>query len=73
MIRYETTHHCNAHFTPPAGYDKTVLSVSCLVWRCELDECSDFKFSISDSLELSGNLIHAAEADATQTRQFCRV
>jgi len=26
----------NAHFTPPARQDKTVLSVSCLAWRCEL-------------------------------------
>ena len=25
-----------AQFTPPARYDKTVLSVSCLAWRCEL-------------------------------------
>jgi len=29
----------NAQFTPPARQDKTVLSVSCLVWRCELDNC----------------------------------
>jgi len=26
-------------FTPPASQDKTVLSVSCLAWRCKLDNC----------------------------------
>jgi len=25
----------NVQFTPPARHDKTVLSVSCLAWRCE--------------------------------------
>ena len=29
----------NAQFTPPARHDKTVLSVSCLACRCELDNC----------------------------------
>jgi len=28
-------------FTPPARHDKTVLSVSLLVCRCELDDCSE--------------------------------
>ena len=27
---------CCAQFTPTSRYDKTVLSVSCLAWRCEL-------------------------------------
>ena len=36
-----TTGRINAQFTPPARHDKTVLSVSCLVWRCELDDCSE--------------------------------
>ena len=32
--------HHNAQFTPLVGHNKTVLSVSCLVYRCELDYCS---------------------------------
>jgi len=28
-------------FTPPARHDKTVLSVSLLVCRCELDDCCE--------------------------------
>ena len=31
----------NAQFTPHARHDKTVLSVSCLVCRCELDDFSE--------------------------------
>ena len=31
----------NVQFTPPARHDKTVLSVSCLMRRCELDDCSE--------------------------------
>jgi len=30
-----------AQFTPPARQDKTVLSVSCLACRCELDDCPE--------------------------------
>jgi len=29
----------NAQFTPPARHDNAVLSVSCLVCRCEWDDC----------------------------------
>jgi len=38
-VRRQTkrTGSCNAQFTSPARRDKTVLSVSCLAWRCELD------------------------------------
>ena len=58
-------------------HDKTVLSVSCLVWRCELYDCSE-RVQTSDFLSATvlrcrGNPIHTADADATQTRQFCRV
>ena len=49
---------CNAQFTPPARHDKTVLSVSCLLCRCELDDCSErvetSNFLSGDSVELSG-------------------
>jgi len=31
----------NAQFTPHARHDKTVLSVSCLVCQCELDDFSE--------------------------------
>ena len=47
----------NVLFTPPAKQDKTVLSVvsSVQVWIGRLLwTCSDFKFSVGDSLELSG-------------------
>ena len=30
----------NAQFTPPARHNKTVLSLSCLMCRCKLDECA---------------------------------
>ena len=36
----------NAQFTPPARQDKTVLSVSCLVWRCELDKIAINAFRV---------------------------
>jgi len=42
-----------AEFTPAARHDKTVLSVSCLAWRCELNHCSErvqCVFSVGDSL-----------------------
>ena len=57
-------------------HDKTVLSVSCLAWRCELDIVIDvFRLQIfcRRQSRVVGNPIHTAEADATQTRQFCRV
>ena len=47
-----------AQFTPPQQAQQN--SPACVVsvaWRCELDDCSDcsdFKFSVGDSLELSG-------------------
>jgi len=40
----------NAHFTPPAKHDKTVLSVSCLVCRCELDYYCSERVQISNFL-----------------------
>ena len=47
-----------AQFTPLARHDKTVLSVSCLACRCELNDCckrvQTSTFSLRDSLELSG-------------------
>ena len=52
-------------FTPPAGHDKTVLSLSC---RGHVS-CSDFKFCRWQSWVV-GNPVHTAEADTTQTRQF---
>ena len=36
-----------------ARHDKTVLSASCLAWRCELDNCSE-RVQISNFLPLSG-------------------
>jgi len=67
----------NAQFTPPTRHDKTVLSLSRLVCRCEFGHSCErvqlCKFSVGDSLGLSGNPIHTTEADATQTKQFCRV
>ena len=36
-----------------ARHDKTVLSVSCLAWRCELDNCSE-RVQTSNFLPLSG-------------------
>jgi len=55
------------------GHDKTVVSW-CDLDNCYILTCSDFKFSVGDSLELSrGNPVHPAEADATQRGQFCRV
>ena len=41
----------------------------------QLLTCSDFRFSVGDSLEMSGgNPVDTAEADdTTQTRQFSRV
>ena len=56
--------------------DKTVLSVSCVVCRCELDDCCErvqTSHFLSATVLVVGNPIHTAEADATQTRQFCRV
>jgi len=49
----------NAHFTSPAGHDRTVLSVSCLAERCTLrnNACSDFKLSVCDSLHSSGTTV----------------
>jgi len=49
--------NANAQFTPPARQDKTVPSVlsGVPVWIGRLLwTCSDFKFSVGDSLELSG-------------------
>jgi len=43
----------HAQFTPPTRQDKTVLSASCLACRL-LWTCSDYKFSVGDSFELSG-------------------
>ena len=56
-------------------HDKTVLSVSCLAWQCELHNCkltcSDFGFSVGDSLELSG--IQFTPSRQTRHRQDCFV
>ena len=55
---------------PPTRHDKTVLSVSCLLCRCELHDCSErvqaSNFLSSSCLES----VHTAKADATQTRHF---
>ena len=65
---------------PPAGRDKTVLSASCLTWRCEFDIIAigvfRLQFSVGDSLELSG--IQLTPPKRTRHRQdsfvvFCRV
>ena len=73
---------CNARFTPPARHDKTVLSASCLVCRCELDDCSE-RVQTSDFLSatyficrpgVSGiQFTPPKQTQQLQTRQFCRV
>ena len=65
---------CNAQFTPPARHDKTVLSGSCLAWRCEVHlllTCLDFTFSVGYSLELSR--IQFTPPRQTRHRQDCFV
>ena len=57
----------NAQFTPPARHDKTVLSVSCLWIGRLLWTCSNFNFSVGDSLELSG--IQVTPPKRTRHRQ----
>ena len=59
-------------------HDKTVLSVSCLVCQCELDDCSErvqnvFKFSVGVSLELSGIQFTPPKRTRHRQEQFCRV
>ena len=56
-------------FTPPARHDTTVLSVSLLVCRCELDDCSERAQTL---YFLSATVLSCRETDATQTIQFCR-
>ena len=61
-----------AQFTLPARHDKPVLSVSCLVWRCEWDNCNNvFRLHISCRRQscVVKNPIHTAEAD-TQSGLF---
>ena len=64
-----SSHHQSRH-------DKTVLSVSCLVCRCESDDCSarvqTSAFLLVTVLSCRDG-IHTTEAGATRTRQFCRV
>ena len=36
-VTYFFRHCLTSQFTPPARRDKTVLSASCLAWRCELN------------------------------------
>jgi len=64
--------HCHTR------HDKTVLSVSCLVCQCELDDCSErvqnvFKFSVGVSLELSGIQFTPPKRTRHRQEQFCRV
>ena len=62
---------------PPSRDAATATSASevttlwcCLVWRCELGDCSE-RVQTSNFLSwVVGNPIDTAEADATQTRQF---
>jgi len=59
-------------------HDKTVLSVSCLVRRCELDDCSE---RVRTSNFLSATVLSCRESsshrrsgrDTDKTRRFCRV
>ena len=65
-------------FTPPVQtrQDGPVLFVSCLVCRCESDDCSKrvqtSTFLLVTVLSCRDG-IHTTEAGATRTRQFCRV
>jgi len=58
----------NLAYSPKTATTR-ILSASCLVRQCELDDCSEI-FCRRQS-RVVGNPIHTAEADATQTRQFC--
>ena len=40
LVNVQMKRQLQAQFTPPAGRDKTVLSVSCLVCQCEMDDCA---------------------------------
>ena len=77
--------HCAARHTPTLNAvqtitpdtTQTVLSVSCLVCWCELDDCCE-RVQTSSFLSATvpscrGNPVRTAEADATRTRQFSRV
>ena len=51
----------NALFTSPARHDKTVLSVLCLLCRCELDDCSE---RVQTSNFLSATVLSCWEANS---------
>jgi len=64
-------------FTPLHRHDKTVLSVSCRVYWCELYDCSErvhtSNFSVGDSLQLSceSNSHRRSGRDADKTVLSC--
>ena len=51
----------NAQYTPPARHDKTVLSVSRLVFRRELDDCSE---RVHTSNFLSATVLSCRESNS---------
>ena len=66
------------HWDLPNSHDKTVLSVSCLVCRCELDDCSE---RVQASHFLSATVLscressshHRSRHDTDKTVLSCRV
>jgi len=48
-----------------ARHDKTVLSVSCLAWRCELDHCSE---RVQTSNFLSATVLSCRESNSHRRR-----
>jgi len=56
----------NAQFTPPARHDTTVVSVSCLVCRCELDDCSE---RVQTSDFLSATVLSFRESNSYRRRR----
>ena len=55
----------DAQFTPPTRQDKTVLHVSCLLCRFELDDCSE---RVQTSDFLSATVFGCRESDLHRRR-----